>query len=224
MKIYLLLVLVLLLWTTEPNSPSFPTIPTAPISQTFGHLGHVGIDFKVPVGSEVYADMDGIIVQKLTTEGTYGRFIEIKHKDGNVSLYGHLSEFKVKKYEWVTSGQLIALSGGDPRDKYAGASSGAHLHWEVRPKGHTDTNKYNIEPMEYLMSFLQPKCKSAIVNSYEGLNVRSAPSKDAVLIYTLYNKAIVEVVEERNGWARLNSLRPEWVLAKWLNINKEIIK
>src|SRR4030042_5318266 len=145
MKIYLLLVLVLLLWTTEPNSPSFPTIPTAPISQTFGHLGHVGIDFKVPVGSEVYADLDGIIVQELITEGTYGRFIEIKHEDGYVSLYGHLSEFKVKKYEWVTSGQLIALSGGDPRDKYAGASSGAHLHWEVRPKGHTDTNKDNRE-------------------------------------------------------------------------------
>jgi murein DD-endopeptidase MepM/ murein hydrolase activator NlpD len=221
MRIYILLVLVLLLGT-EPNPPSFPTIPIAPISQTFGNLGHVGIDFKVPVGSEVYADLDGFIIQELETEGTYGRFIEIKHADGNVSLYGHLSEFKVKKYDWVTSGQLIALSGGDIRDRYAGSSSGAHLHWEVRPKGHTDTNKYNINPMEYLMSFTDIDYKMATVNSNIGLNVRSTPGKNSVLIYSLYCKEIVQVVEEKNGWARLNSLRPEWVLAKWLD--KEKIK
>ena len=221
--IFILIFLVVFIGsdTTKDNrlKPSFPTIPTASISQTFGHLDHVGIDFKVKVGSAVYADLDGIIVQELVTERTYGRFLEIKHADGYVSLYGHLSEFKVKKYERVVSGQLIALSGGDPDDKIDGdgASSSAHLHWEVRPRGFTDTNKYNVNPIEYLMSFLQINYRIAIVNSDIGLNVRSAPDKNSVIIYSLYSKDIVQIIDERLEWVRLNSLRPEWVMEKWLN-------
>jgi len=219
-KLILILILLLGIGNAEDNTEmvAFPTIPTASISQAFGHLNHVGIDFKVDSGSDVYADMEGIIIQELETEGTYGRFIEILHKDGYVSLYGHLSEFRVKKWQEVNTGQLIALSGGDTRDRYAGASSGAHLHWEIRPKGHTNDNKDNINPLEYLMSFVKVDYRTAIVDSEIGLNVRSAPGKNSVIIYTLYNKDTVQVVEERLGWARLNSLRPEWVLLKWLDM------
>jgi len=207
---------------TVSETPSFPTIPIAPIVQTFGYLNHVGIDFKVPVGSAVYADLDGYIVQEVNSEGVYGRYLMLEHVDGYVSLYGHLSEFKEKNNTWVASGSLIALSGGDPADNIDGDgwSSGAHLHWEVRPKGHTGTNRYNIDPMKYLMSFKRTAYKLAIVDSSDGLNVRAEPNKNATLIYSLYNRATVQIIEERFGWARLNSLRPEWVLLKWLDYEK----
>jgi murein DD-endopeptidase MepM/ murein hydrolase activator NlpD len=220
----ILCLLLLLLITHTPDGfqtkliPSFPTIPTAPISQTFGHLKHTGIDFKVPVGSEVYADLDGIVTKVIYNEIVYGNLIMIEHPDGYTSLYGHLSEIKVKVGDKVKSGDLIALSGGDPNDLIDGdgQSSSAHLHWEVRKIGYSNNNKYNVDPMAYLMSFNDIKYKIAYVHSFYGLNVRASPNKDSVWIYSLWNGEKVQVVEERGDWSRLNSLRPEWVLSEWL--------
>lgn len=115
----------------------------------------MGIDFNVPVGTDVYADLCGVVVTATVTTKVYGRYLMLEHPDGYVSLYAHLSEFKVKKGEWVFAGQLIALSGGDPKDNIDGDgwSAGAHLHWEVRVPGHLNNNLYNIDPMKYLMSF-----------------------------------------------------------------------
>ena len=74
------------------------------------------------------------------------------HCDGYLSLYAHLSAFSVDFGDIVHSGDLIALSGGDPDDEIDGDgwSSGAHLHFEVREPGHLDNNLYNIDPLEYL--------------------------------------------------------------------------
>ena len=135
--------------------PSSPVASFDTLSQFFGHLGHVGIDFKIPVGSEVYADLDGIVIQEESNMRVYGRALFLQHDDGYVSLYAHLSEFKVKVGERVSSGELLALSGGDPKDNIGGDgwSLAPHLHWEIRIKEHTDNNLYNINPIEYLLSF-----------------------------------------------------------------------
>lgn len=45
------------------------------------------------------------------TPGWYS-YLAIKHRDGYVSVYGHLSEINVEKYEFVRRGQSIAKSGG----------------------------------------------------------------------------------------------------------------
>jgi len=87
----------------------------------------------------------------------YGRFVMLLHCDGYLSLYGHLSQIKVKFGEIVHAGQLIGLSGGDPCDNIDGDgwSSGAHLHFEVRVPGHLDNNLYNIDPLKYLELYAQ---------------------------------------------------------------------
>jgi len=153
MKTTIIIIILLIM-----GVPSYPTISDATISQEFGYLGHVGIDFFVPVGTEVYADLAGVVIQEVDDARCYGRYLTIKHIDGNKSLYAHLSEFKVKIGSWVRGGQLIALSGGDPNDNIDGDgwSNAAHLHWEVRVKEHLDNNLYNIDPLKYLLSFSPP--------------------------------------------------------------------
>ena len=130
-----------------------PTIPGAFISQPFGHLAHVGDDYSIDVSTKLYAVMDGIVMYAVEDSRVYGRSIFILNCDGYGVLYGHLSELNVKFGEIVRSGQLIGLSGGDPKDDIDGDgwSGGAHLHFEVRIPGHLDSNLYNLDPAKYVI-------------------------------------------------------------------------
>jgi murein DD-endopeptidase MepM/ murein hydrolase activator NlpD len=89
---------------------------------------HQGLDFAVPAGSPVRAVNSGsiILARPLFFEGNC---VVIDHGQGLLSLYLHLSEFKVKEGDEVEAGQLIALSGG------TGRASGPHLHLAIRWQG-----------------------------------------------------------------------------------------
>lgn len=95
--------------------------------------------------SEVRSPMPGYVyfVNSPTKNG-YGYFA-IKHPNGFVTVYGHVSEIKVEKHDFVEAGQLIALSGGAPGTPGAGVmSSGPHLHFEVWE------NRETVDPLRYL--------------------------------------------------------------------------
>ena len=89
---------------------------------------HQGLDFRVPSGTPVAAMNDGtvLLARPLYFEGN---FVVIDHGQGLLTLYLHLSEFKVKEGEVVKRGQEIALSGG------TGRATGPHLHVAVRWQG-----------------------------------------------------------------------------------------
>jgi murein DD-endopeptidase MepM/ murein hydrolase activator NlpD len=89
---------------------------------------HQGLDYAVPAGTEVRAINSGtvLLARPMFFEGN---FIVVDHGQGLLSLYLHLSEFKVKEGETVSAGQVIALSGG------TGRATGAHLHLAVRWQG-----------------------------------------------------------------------------------------
>jgi murein DD-endopeptidase MepM/ murein hydrolase activator NlpD len=89
---------------------------------------HLGLDFAAPAGTPVHAVNRGtvILARPLYFEGG---FIVIDHGQGLMSLYLHLSEFKVKEGDEVDTGQLIALSGG------SGRATGPHLHLAIRWQG-----------------------------------------------------------------------------------------
>jgi len=78
---------------------------------------HGALDFKVPVGTDVYALEAGTVKRALdvTGQGTgRGMFIEIDHSIGPykaMSRYLHNSELLVSAGDKVTKGQLIAKSG-----------------------------------------------------------------------------------------------------------------
>lgn len=89
---------------------------------------HYGLDFRVPTGTPVAAMNSGkvLLARFLYFEGNC---VVIDHGQGLLTLYFHLSEFKVKEGDDVKRGQEIGLSGG------TGRATGPHLHVAVRWQG-----------------------------------------------------------------------------------------
>jgi len=126
--------------TTDPNplwSGHFLAPAEAETSGVFGSARvyngvkksqHLGLDFRASTGTPVHATNAGtvILARPLYFEGNC---VMLDHGQGLVSVYMHLSEFKVKEGDKVAAGQLIALSGG------TGRSTGPHLHFAVRWRG-----------------------------------------------------------------------------------------
>jgi murein DD-endopeptidase MepM/ murein hydrolase activator NlpD len=98
---------------------------TGTLTQPF-HPGHKGIDIGVPEGTPVVAATDAAVTFAGQQSG-YGNHIEVRHPDGVITTYSHLSRIDVAVGEPVKSGQQIAASGN------TGHSTGPHLHFEVRP-------------------------------------------------------------------------------------------
>jgi len=89
---------------------------------------HYGLDFRVPTGTPVAAMNDGtvLLARPLYFEGNC---VVLDHGQGLLTLYLHLSEFKVKEGDVVKRGQQLGLSGG------TGRATGPHLHVAVRWQG-----------------------------------------------------------------------------------------
>jgi murein DD-endopeptidase MepM/ murein hydrolase activator NlpD len=91
---------------------------------------HEGVDIAAPEGSAIRAATDGVVVRS-GVSGSYGRYIELAHKDGFRTMYAHLGAAArgVKPGMYAKRGTTIAYVGS------TGRSTGAHLHFELRRKG-----------------------------------------------------------------------------------------
>ena len=133
------------------NTIHYPVDKSIPVYHGFKWGGtHVGVDWIVPVGTPILCIKDGKVIELAQDSKTYGGYLIIKHEDGYASLYAHLSKLNVKKGDTVKAGDSIGLSGGVPGTPGAGASTGYHLHFEIRVPGHLDSNKFNVDPIGYL--------------------------------------------------------------------------
>ncbi len=107
---------------------------------------HAGMDFTANIGTPVYATGKGRVIHADWKQG-YGKCIIIDHGFGYETLFGHLSEYKVRVGDMVTRGQLIGEVGN------TGKSTGPHLHYEVHVDGNPDNPaKYyfmDLSPAEY---------------------------------------------------------------------------
>jgi murein DD-endopeptidase MepM/ murein hydrolase activator NlpD len=90
---------------------------------------HKGIDIDLNKGDKVSAAFDGK-VRFAKRQGGFGNVVILMHPNGLETVYAHLSKIKVKEGDVVLSGQIIGLGGS------TGHSSGSHLHFELRYKGH----------------------------------------------------------------------------------------
>jgi len=106
------------------------------VSWLWSHA-HTGQDFVVPEGTPVHAVRRGVVTHA-GWAGAYGYRLTIRHPDGVVSFYCHLSRLLVHRGP-VAAGQVVARSGN------TGNSTGAHLHFEVRPDG-----KHPADPIPWL--------------------------------------------------------------------------
>jgi murein DD-endopeptidase MepM/ murein hydrolase activator NlpD len=109
------------------NSP-FKGVVTSHYGWREGRL-HKGIDIDLNKGDKVHSAFAGK-VRFAKYQGGFGNVVVIMHPNGLETVYAHLSRIKVKAGEVVQSGQVIGLGGN------TGHSSGSHLHFEVRYKGH----------------------------------------------------------------------------------------
>ncbi|MGD7001882.1 M23 family metallopeptidase [Corynebacterium halotolerans] len=101
---------------------------------------HAGIDIANSEGTPILAVMDGTVIDSGPASG-YGQWIRVKHDNGAVSVYGHMSTLNVGVGERVTAGQQIAGMGN------LGFSTGTHLHFEIHPDG---TNA--VDPVPWFSS------------------------------------------------------------------------
>ncbi|MFN2313109.1 MAG: M23 family metallopeptidase [Bacteroidales bacterium] len=86
---------------------------------------HFGQDFRCPIGTEVYATGGGVVYYAGNENDGFGIKVVIDHGYGYRTIYGHLSEYRVKRGQKVTRGDFIGLSGS------TGVSSGPHLHYQI---------------------------------------------------------------------------------------------
>lgn len=98
------------------------------------HQGEYALDFIMPVGTEILAAREGIVVdvQDKNTEtclikecAEFNNYVVVYHEDGTFAEYTHIDTNGafVKKGDIIKKGDKIALSGN------IGWSSGAHLHF-----------------------------------------------------------------------------------------------
>ncbi|MDR6901279.1 M23 family metallopeptidase [Rhizobium miluonense] len=91
---------------------------------------HNGVDFRAPMGSPIQAGGDGV-VEKISWETGYGKYVRIRHDGGYETTYAHISATPpdLRVGQRVTQGQTIAYVGS------TGYSTGPHLYYELRVNG-----------------------------------------------------------------------------------------
>lgn len=100
---------------------------------------HRGVDIATAHGTPVLAaDAGEVIVAGWPDNGGYGNRVMIDHKNGYVTLYGHLSRVDVTVGQSVRRGDIVGLEGN------TGRSTGPHLHFEIRRNGAF------LSPLEHL--------------------------------------------------------------------------
>lgn len=134
----------------------FPVPNSREITQEYS-AEHKAIDIAASSGSPVYAAEDGTVSYVQIWDGSYdttgmmsyGHMVEIRHADGNTTLYAHLSEINVQQGEKVVRGQRIGRVGS------TGNATGPHLHFEViTSEGKADPAEYLwTMPGEWIMSY-----------------------------------------------------------------------
>ena len=91
---------------------------------------HTGTDYAAAEGTPVRAIGDGVVIFA-GRKGGYGNMIDIRHRNGMVSRYGHMRNFAsgMRPGSRVTMGTTIGYVG------MTGWATGPHLHFEIRVDG-----------------------------------------------------------------------------------------
>ncbi len=91
---------------------------------------HYGIDYAAPKGTPVHAIGSGTVIY-VGWDGGFGKTIRIRHKNGYVSHYGHLSRYAkgLRTGKRISRGDTIGFVG------MTGIATGPHLDFRVTHQG-----------------------------------------------------------------------------------------
>ncbi len=138
---------------------------------------HNGLDLAAPIGTPVYAALDGIVGEvSYQLEG--GNYVLLNHNNDITTLYAHLNETLVTEGAVVSKGQQIATVGNTGT-----MTSGPHLHFELRREGEfldpelylsghvsdiTDNAQQLIKTQDLNETKITPKTEKNIIHSLSG--------------------------------------------------------
>lgn len=108
------------------------------ILRAFKIEGNDGIDIAMPEGTDVKAVEKGIVIYAGDGLKAFGNTVLVRHEDGLVTVYGHLSALKSKRGQKARRGDVIGISGK------TGAAVRPQLHFEVRK------HSAPVDPAAYL--------------------------------------------------------------------------
>jgi len=131
-------------WPVSPGKGITAFFRDPGYQATFG-VDHHAVDIRANQGSAIFAPADGVVSEVVfDANSTKFAYIMIAHRMGAMTLYGHISEPAVSAGDYVTRGQIIGFTGGNPGTPGSGGrTTGPHLHFEVWQDGvRTDPLKY----------------------------------------------------------------------------------
>lgn len=130
------------IWPVEPGRGISAYFRDPSYVGTFG-VAHNAVDIPTAQGTPVRAAADGIVYT--AKDNGYGySYVILAHKNGLMTVHGHMSSILVEEGQEIPQGATIGLSGGMPGTKGAGyMTTGPHLHFEVHLNGgYTDPLNY----------------------------------------------------------------------------------
>jgi murein DD-endopeptidase MepM/ murein hydrolase activator NlpD len=122
----------------KPAEVTFVWPVEGAVIKDFTAGNHDGINIKVEEGTPVKAAASGEVIYVGNEIKNLGNLVLVKHDNGYVTAYSHLSETLVKKGDTVKQGAQLATAGS------SGEVSSPQLHFEIRE------GKKPINPMNKL--------------------------------------------------------------------------
>ena len=114
---------------------------------------HQGIDYAAPTGDPVWAVAGGEVIYKARAGG-FGNLVKVRHKNGYVSYYAHLSRFAqgLKVGQRVSQKQVIGYVG------QTGLATGPHVCFRIRKDGkYVDPSQLRTGRREAIPDSLRPR-------------------------------------------------------------------
>lgn len=98
---------------------------------------HTGLDIACEYATNVRSTANGVVIFA-DYKGGYGFCVDVEHKYGYMTRYGHLSYIFCELGDTITKNDIVGFVGT------SGSSTGDHLHYEIRK------NTHPLDPMPYL--------------------------------------------------------------------------
>ena len=98
---------------------------------------HLGLDLGAPYKASVVSPGEGKVVHA-GWDGSYGRMVEIDHRMGLLTRYGHMARINVEEGDKVERGTVLGQIG------CSGRCTGPHVHYEVISNGQ------HVNPLKFM--------------------------------------------------------------------------
>ncbi len=119
---------------------------------------HRGIDYAAPSGTPIKSVADGVVIKR-TYDKHAGNYVKIRHRNGYITIYNHMTRFAsgIGRGVEVKQGDVIGYVGS------TGLATGPHLDYRVKKNGeYINPLKIKSKPVEPLPKEELPRFKEKI--------------------------------------------------------------